>query len=329
MSLFLFSMILLKGSSPAPVDPHRLALELSSADWFKWVTWYGYAVAFGCFMEVWEVSITMKAWWLQKFCKKEVEEDKKSWAIPLAAIGLIIIVAGIVLETYSEGRAAEAETELRNHFSDQLSIAETAAGAAQILASNNEEEAAQLRKDAAELEDSISWRKIPLPKRTSLAASLKPYGGQVAWLTYNMNDIEANDFGEEIADVLEAAHWVPTEPEALMKMFEGPVNPGTNRPPRGVIIQSNPASEKAAKALSKELMAAGFDTTLGPTVPLGHVPGQALGVDVTSASAGNFALNRPLVYISIEPRPNGPQGDAKLRAIAKKRQQISAQVAKH
>jgi len=130
VSLSLFSTIFLNGSSPVSVDTRRLALEASSADWFRWVTWYGYAVAVGCAMEVWEVSITIKNWWLFSFRKIEIAEDKGSWASPIAAVGLILIVAGIVLETYCEGKVADAETELRNHFSETLTAAENEAASA-------------------------------------------------------------------------------------------------------------------------------------------------------------------------------------------------------
>ena len=83
MTLSLLSTILLNGSSSVSLDPRRLALEASSADWFKWVTWYGYAVAFGCLMEAWEVSITLKTWAFIKYRGIEIEEDKKAGLVLL------------------------------------------------------------------------------------------------------------------------------------------------------------------------------------------------------------------------------------------------------
>ena len=106
------------------------------------------------------------------------------------------------------------------------------------------------------------------------------------------------------------------DPEPIMRMFEGPVNFGTNRLLRGIVIRSNPGpeTEKAAKALVRMLVDSGFDVTEGPTVPPGTSPIQALGVDAERASAGDFG-KRAIVFVSVEPRPDGPQGDAKLRAM--------------
>jgi hypothetical protein len=125
----------------------------------------------------------------------------------------------------------------------------------------------------------------------------------------------------DIAGTLKLAHWMPTEPEALMKMFMGPVNFGTNKLPRGVVVTSTPdsLSENAAKALVQELVNAGFDATSGPPVPLGTSPGQSVGQDAMRAN-GSLPNKRPTVFVSVEPRPDGPQGDAKLRAEAKKGQ---------
>ena len=106
MSLSLFSLILPNASSDA-VDKVRLELETSSAFWFAWVKYAGYAVATGCVMESPETFVLLKRWFLLKFRDKESEETKesrKSWIIPLAAVGLILVVAGIVVETYAEGQ---------------------------------------------------------------------------------------------------------------------------------------------------------------------------------------------------------------------------------
>jgi hypothetical protein len=337
VSLSLLAMIASNGS-PDALDTVRLSLEASSEWWFALVKYSGYAVAFGCALEAPETFVIIKRWWLLKFRGEEREEtieDKKKWDVPLAAVGLLVIVLGIFLETYAEGKVSDIDARIRSHESDKITAAESAAGAAikkaadaNGRASDNEKEAAQLRKDAADLEDSISWRRISSDKRSSIAARLRSYVGQFAWITYNMNDVESNDFGVDIAATLKLAHWIPTEPEALLKMFEGPAQPGTNKLPRGIVVKSTPdsSSENAAKVLVKELVNAGFDATNALPVPLGTAPGQAKGVDAMRAS-GAVVGQRPTVFVSVEPRPDGPQGDAKLRA-ARKKQQTSTQTTK-
>jgi hypothetical protein len=248
------------------------------------------------------------------------------WRFWFDIVATVVVLLGVLGEASASLELASINSQLRSKTSelraksDQLlALVTEVAADANGRASKNEKEAAQLRKDAAELENSISWRRIPPDKRPSMATRLTPYKGEVAWITYNMNDVESNDFGVDIAETLKLAHWIPTEPEAIERMFEGPVNPGTNKLPRGVVIRSNlgSAHEKAAKALVNELVSEGFDATEGPTIPTGTAPTQIPGADVMRASAGNFG-NRPIVYISVEPRPDGPQGDAKLRAAKKK-----------
>jgi hypothetical protein len=115
------------------VDTVRLDLEAKSACWFDLVKYSGYAVAVGCAMEVPETFVLMKRWWLLAFRdedREETKEDKRSWIIPLAAVGLIIIVAGIVMETYFEGKVSDVDALLRAHESDKITAAESEASTA-------------------------------------------------------------------------------------------------------------------------------------------------------------------------------------------------------
>ena len=301
-------------------------LESSSVLWEYLLPWFTAIVAFGVFMEFWTI-------W------RERREDMEAWRrgiissparpsnmkLVIEILSLIFIMVGIVGElgvgvkiTSINGTLRIKSGELRSK-SDQL-VAILAREAEQLRTTAESERLARV-----ELEDSIAWRRVPLDKRLSIAARLGSYGGQLAWLTYNMNDVESNDFGVDIAETLKLAHWTPSEPEALLKMFEGPVNLGTNKLPRGVVVTSTPdsSSENAARALVQELVNAGFDAISGTPVPLGTSPGQAVGIDIIRA-AGSLAGKRPTVFISVEPRPDGPQGNAKLRSETKKKQTNTA-----
>jgi hypothetical protein len=132
VSLSLLAIISANGSGDA-VDKVRLSLESSSAGWFRLVKYAGYAVAIGCAMEAPETFITIKRWWLLRFRdidKEETKEDRKHWAASLAAVGLIIIVLGIVLETFGEGKVSDVDALIRAHESDKITTAEEDAASA-------------------------------------------------------------------------------------------------------------------------------------------------------------------------------------------------------
>src|ERR1035438_9449745 len=183
-------------------------------------------------------------------------------------------------------------------------------------ASASGREAAQLRKEAeaerlarVELEQSIAWRRLNQETRDKLASKLRHFSVARSWLLYNMNDVEAFNFGADLVLALKSATWNPTEPESLIKINEGPVPPGTNPAlARGVVVSSTgeKANEEAADALVAAISSLGFDCTKSPRPVIRE---QHLS---------------PTVFVMIEPRPEGPQGNAKLRAEAKKRQHPSS-----
>ncbi len=150
MSFSLFNMIALNGSSDA-VDTVRLSLESASSWWFSVVKYAGYAVAAGCAMEAPETFVTIKRWWLLKFRdveKEETTEEKKSWIVPLATVGLFIIVVGIVIETFAEVKVSDADALLRAHESDQITAAENNAASAIREAGNAKDSAKEAAKSS-------------------------------------------------------------------------------------------------------------------------------------------------------------------------------------
>jgi hypothetical protein len=151
-----------------------------------------------------------------------------------------------------------------------------------------------------QLEDATAWRRLSTDQRTALAASLSHYPAQRTWVIYNVTDVEAFGFASDL--VLALAKWNPTEPEAMLKMTEGPAPVGTNPPlERGVVVSAigGQAEQTAAAALVKELITLGFDAAYSPVPTI------------------NQQQPKPTVFISVEPRPEGPQGEAKLRASKK------------
>jgi hypothetical protein len=100
---------------PSVTDPVRDALSLASERWFMGVLVAGAFVAIGCISEVPE---TWASWVRWRRAMKDLllePEDEKSWHRPAAAIGLLVVVLGIVGETICEAYVSINETEIRAH----------------------------------------------------------------------------------------------------------------------------------------------------------------------------------------------------------------------
>ncbi len=169
MSLSLLPLICL--IPIAAVDTVRLALERDSAFWFRLTKYSGYAVAFGCVLEVPETVVAIKRWWLLRFRGEdhhETTEERKSRIVPLTAVGLLIIVSGIVAETYSEGKVSDTESTLRAHEEQRL-------------------EADDFRLGQIQLQ--VSARVIP--DTAALTNNLRPFKGQTITATSYSGDVEA------------------------------------------------------------------------------------------------------------------------------------------
>jgi len=219
VSLFLLSMISSNGPATA-LDAVRLSLEANSAFWFRLVKIAGYAVAFGCVLEAPETFLIIKRWWLLRFRDVEREEtkaDKKSWIVPLAAAGLIIIVVGIVLETYFEGKVSDADAEIREHESQVVSTAESDAAKAIERAAANEKEAVAQRVRADEDEkklvqsqiDLLTLRKSTLPRTIDVnrvASKIKLFAGTLL-LIRTLSDLELANLAGLIRQSALKANW--------------------------------------------------------------------------------------------------------------------------
>jgi hypothetical protein len=147
------------------------------------------------------------------------------------------------------------------------------------------------------IEEKVAWRRIEGEQQTSMTSHLTSFAGQFAGISYNLNDLEASTFALDIATALHSAHWRISEPQVILALREGPMPFGTNPPlDTGVIVISTPDAQanKAAEALVNELTERGFDAKRDPRP------------DTKRNGAS-------VVYIQVEHRPEGAQGEAKLR----------------
>jgi hypothetical protein len=123
---------------------------------------------------------------------------------------------------------------------------------------------------------------------------MKRFAGQYVSLWYAAGDKESETFAREIAASLNAAKWKVLSPASLMTLAENGHPFGSAPPLRvGVNISASEdtGSQDASKALVENFKSMGFD-----------------------AFEQAVERNRqPIVIVNIDPRPEGPQGAAKLR----------------
>jgi hypothetical protein len=138
-------------------------------------------------------------------------------------------------------------------------------------------------------------------QKAEFSAILRNFANQErASLWYQTGDTEAFMFASDVADALRAANIVVVAPGGILDFTEGgrfgdPIHPMET----GVILQSTKDRSLAA-AIIKELSLRGFDATRQKSPPM--------------------AQPLPQVWVTVQPRPEGPQGEFKLEA--EKRRQI-------
>jgi hypothetical protein len=199
--------------SSTPVDTVRVSLEAQSAKWFHWLLFASWAVAFGCLLEMGETFPAFIRWWRRKKRLPFKEEDPISWAIPASALGLLLIILGVVGEGIFEARVDTANTALQSHESQILSSAEAQAGEANEKAGAANKEAAQLRVDAAKLEEEVSEqgpRELLLygKREETFLNSIRHFKGQKVQIRYCVFNRETRATAERLTALFTKAEWV-------------------------------------------------------------------------------------------------------------------------
>src|ERR1017187_1339146 len=93
--LISFALSFISESISEAPDPARLSLEAESARWFRDLLISGGVVALGCLLEIWETAVSLRNWFRARR-GLEVSENQSSWGIPVAALGLLLVVSGVV-----------------------------------------------------------------------------------------------------------------------------------------------------------------------------------------------------------------------------------------
>lgn len=222
--------------------------------------------------------------------QRKTKNEKRFERIALACFAVAIFMEVVA---YPYGRRSD---ELAN-----VRIAEL-----NERASANEKEAARLRKVAQDeslarlqLEAELAWRRISKDSQSATAAHFVRLPGQMAQISYNAADLEAQSFASDIASALRRAKWEVFEPQGIANMHQVLVTLRADTPLEvGVTVTStkNRTSRAAASALVYELSALGFDATLSPT---------------------KFQQPTSTVFVFVGRRPDGVQGEFKLKGEKK------------
>jgi hypothetical protein len=241
------------------------------------------------------------------------EYPKREWVKKWAALGWVLIVLGVMGEGWFETQVSKYDSALSNmtdavvaKAQEESAHAEAIAKGfdAQIADSNAKAKSAEAAAEAERLarvkiEVTVAWRSLDDQQKQDMGAALASFSSKAgASIWYDASSSEAQGFADDIADALRLVHITTTNVGGIISAAEGGKWNGTiARGQTGVIIQStnNPAAIDFALAMVKELSSRGFDTMRQTDPPFQK------GSD-------------PVIWINIDARPKGPQGEYKLQA---------------
>lgn len=266
-------------------------LENSSVSWEHRLPWFTAMVAIGVVAELWVITREYREereFWRRGTIRSPEKPSISKYAIEVLSV--VLITAGIVGEllvgikiTSINGTLRIKNAELRSKSDQVVALLNT-----ETEQLRNDAEAARLAR--VKIEASVAWRHLTKKQQEEIGFRLgHRFSGQAVGLAYFAGDTETQWFATDIAEALRAAHTLHVfRPAGLLLQ---PIE----RAPTGVIVQSTDRSRSLADAIVQQLKRYGFDAT-----------------SQTIQSRGSNSA--PEVYVVVEPRPRGPQGEFKLAA---------------
>jgi hypothetical protein len=213
-------------------------------------------------------------------------------AILLGGIWVLVMLVGWAF-SWKAGKLKDSElTRYQAEANQSIAEANKAASIA-----NQQTAAANL--ELASLQSKMAPRRLTQEQQEKLASGVRPFAPQSASIWYGAGDKESENFSWDIAAAFNAAGWKVFSPASTATLAQSGKPFGSiPRLQTGVVVTSNidHASVKAADAVVEELSALGFEARKASTTG-----------DRTE----------PLVVVSVQARPNGPQGDQKLNSPAR------------
>jgi hypothetical protein len=249
---------------------------------------------------------------------------KRSWpfrhSVQLVKLGAIFVTVGVAGELYVEVMSSPAQEALRKFNDTRLAelnkeagdarkeagLAIERASKADERASKNEKEAATLRKRAEDevmarvkIEARVAWRRLTAQQKADIGSALGRFSGQTVSFWYSNGDTECSWFAADIAEAAVAAKTLRVHPPGGVEtmMESGRFGAPVRRTGTGVRVQStgDDRSRQFANAIIHELTIRGFDAARQTDPAFDPNP-------------------IPQVWVNVDPRPDGPQGEFKLAA---------------
>jgi hypothetical protein len=227
-------------------------------------------------------------------------------SLVLAAVAAVLVVLTTVMALKRAGQTNDVQTDLIRAKDRQLALElrdrdVQIAGAMRLAADANKAPEDE-RMARAELEANVAWRSLSDSQRNGVRATLARFSGQLVECSFLSSDTEAFSFSADIAATLRLAHWQVIPPNPNVFSLKETSLPTTASPIEtidfGVEVTStsDTLATSAAHTFVAEFERVGFDAHF-------------------KQSTQRPQASR--VWIMVQHRPLGPQGEAKLRALHK------------
>lgn len=281
--------------------------SLAANEWAAVVS--ALVLTIGAVLEYWSqlkaLSLLIVKWLLRRTVPFEVCVLKK---LSRHALGPILVVLGIAGEVIFEGRTFILENRQERESQATISSLKERTALSEATTAQLRKDASQLLKDAEDehtarvkIEARVAFRSLNEKQKRDIGRQLSRFGnvtGVSMWFVTGSPETEL--FADDIAEALRLAHIHIRAPGGIMTAREGggPWDAPIVRAETGVAVAStsNPLAHELAEAIVKELGDRGFDTKRRPDESSKNNPPGAV------------------VWITVEARPEGPQGEFKLQA---------------
>jgi hypothetical protein len=213
-----------------------------------------------------------------------------------ALILLVTVVLAASLGWMFSWRAGRRKDEALIKY--QLEAKQAIAEANKATSVANQQTAAA-NLELARLQAKMLPRRLTKAQQETLASDVSSLAPQSASVWYGAGDKESENLSWDIASALNAAGWKVFSPASTATLAQSGKPFGSiPRLQTGVVVSSNKdgASMKAGDVLAAQLLALGFDARKAEEIGNGR---------------------DPLVVVTVQARPEGAQGEAKLNAIGK------------
>ena len=219
-------------------------------------------------------------------------ESVAFWSGTVTVVATAIAAIAGSLSWIVSKKVSSTKDEALARFKTESKVAISEANA---RAAEANEKAEKERLERIRLEEDLAWRRLSKEQQQIIVSQVAKFSGQIVSLWYAQGDKEAETFAWELASALNSAGWKVFSPAGLITMKKAGHIFGTTSPHKTGISVASTADEsglKASQTLISALMSLGFDAVKNPQTEV---------------------RENPEVLVTINVRPQGPQGKAKMR----------------